>query len=147
MDEVQALERLNAAALEAVDQTMMLLLMRTRRRTDFVLPHTLKFVAEMMRPLLEKIDAVQFTQRSRILKVAEEYATRLLMPRFQKPEAEQIARRLVEAFPEHGFVIDPGEASLLGLHVQTPTKEQEDILDRLAPHLRSFTALGRLVNT
>jgi Serine dehydrogenase proteinase len=58
LDAVQSLERLNAFALTAVDQTMQLLMVRTRKRADTILPHVLTYVTEFVRPLLEKIDTV-----------------------------------------------------------------------------------------
>src|SRR5438132_678970 len=92
LDEVQTVERLQAASLALIDQTMMLLLSRTGKKVESTLPQVLKFVSDMMRPMFENIDVVHFTQRARFLKVAEEYAIRLLRPRHNKDHAEAIAR-------------------------------------------------------
>lgn len=142
LDEVQALERLHASAMEAVDRSMLLLLARTGKKIESLLPVVLKFVSDMMRPLFEKIDAVQYTQRSRALKVAEEYAVRLLRPRYTKEDAESIARKLVEAYPDHGFVIDASESASIGLDVMEPTEDQYQHLDDICMELKTLTAIG-----
>src|SRR5262249_37018746 len=56
LEEVQAPERLNSIALDQIDQAMFLLLGRTGKKIETLLPPVLHFVAEMMRPLLDKID-------------------------------------------------------------------------------------------
>ena len=98
-----------------------------------------------MRPLLERVDVVQYTNRLRTLKVAEEYAVRLLRPHYPTPVAKRIARHLVEKYPEHGFVIDYDEAREIGLRVKEPTAEQTVHLDEILLHVSSMTAFGRVV--
>lgn len=144
LNEVQSLERLHASALVMVDSTMRLLLPRTRKRVDTLLPVTLKFVSDMTRPLFEKLDTVHVSKMSRLLKVGEEYAIRLLQPRYRREEAEVIARALVHSYPDHGFVIDRQEAEGLNLATQEPTPEQEAILDKIIPLLSDATLIGRL---
>ena len=98
-----------------------------------------------MRPLLEKVDVVQYTNRLRTLKVAEEYAVRLLAPHCAEDQAKRMARHLVEKYPEHGFVIDFEEAKKMGLPVKEPTPEQNMILDKILLHLRSVKgAVGKV---
>jgi len=148
LDEVQALERLNSVALDIVDQAMFLLIGRTGKKTDILLPQVLHFASELMAPLLEKIDTVHYTQLSRVLKVAEDYATRLLQPAYSEDDAKQIARHLVNAYSEHGFVINREE--LRGLLPQTFVDADEqtqtliDNLERMLTEHRSFAALGRI---
>lgn len=145
LDEVQALERLHSTALEEIDRSMTLLLGRTGKKIETLLPMAMKFEAEMMRPLLEKIDTVHYTQQSRILKVAEDYAIRLLEPNYGLDRAEMISRHLVNAYPEHGFVIDREEASTF-LKVEDATEEQDRAIEDLADVLRegNLTAMGRV---
>lgn len=142
LDEVQSLERLFASALDAVDQTMLFMMHRAGKKIDALLPTALNFVTEMMKPLVEKIDAVHLNQTSRLLKVAEEYASRLLQPKYAEIIAKQIARRLVEYYPEHGFIIDSDEAGEIGLHVQEATDAQEKLFAVLYPSLGTQTLLG-----
>lgn len=144
LNEVQTLERLNAFALRSLDETMQLLLRRTGMRVDHLIPETMKFVDNLMRPLMEGIDTTRWTEMSRVLKVGEEYAIRLLRNSYRKDgEAEDIARALVEKYPEHGFVIDHVEAKSRGLKVEKPTQQLAAILDRLMPFL-TVTAIGPL---
>jgi hypothetical protein len=145
LNEVQALERLHAFALEAFDRTMFLLLPRTRKKVDTLLPHVLEFISHMMRPMLESVDVVHYTQRARQLKVAEEYAARLLRPHYGTiDEAKEIARHLVEKYPEHDFVVDSEELPTIGIkNTKQPTAEQIEIMDIMLPYLGE-TMIGRV---
>lgn len=148
LDEVQALERLNVVALDYVDQAMFLLVGRTGKKVDAILPHVLGFATDLMNPLLEKIDTVHYTQQSRALKVGEDYASRLLQANYSEQEATHIARKLVNSYPEHGFVIDADEAAALlpatlntapSGGVQNAISEIENFLTR-----NRVTVLGRI---
>ena len=130
---------------EAVDRTLIMLAVRTGKKIDKILPHSTTFIAELLRPLLENVDVVQYTNRLRKLKVAEEYAVRLLRPRYSPTMAKKIASHLVEKYPAHGFMIDYDEANEIGLQVKEPTEEQAVHLDRLLLHLRGMNAFGRVV--
>jgi len=116
LDEVQALERLNSVALEQFDETLLMLRVRTRKKYSALVPLALRHTAEMMTPLLDKIDTVHYAQQSRTLAVGSDYAERLLRPRYGKERAAEIAREFVNSYSEHGFVIDRDEADgLLGV--------------------------------
>lgn len=144
LDEVHTLHRLNAAAIEVFDQTMWLLIGRTGKKIDSILPHTLEYTANFIRPLIENIDAVHYTQMARVLRVAEEYAIRLLSSKHTGEEARKIAQSLVEEYPEHGFVIDSDEAKKIGLKVQNPLPELDEIFDKLIPKLNEgLTLVGQ----
>lgn len=150
LEEVQALERLQAAALNTVDQAGFLLVQRTAKRTDVVLPSVMHFTADLMRPLFEKIDVVRYSERSRMLKVAEEYANRLLRSAgYSSENVGSIARRLVEDYPEHGFVIDREEAQELGLKIESPSSGSElsRALDLALDYLDIGTHIGPLIGT
>ncbi|MDE2482149.1 MAG: hypothetical protein KGN02_08160 [bacterium] len=143
LDEVKALERLHASSLEAVDQLVIALIARTQKKLDTLLPVALNFVAETVKPLVEKIDTIHFTQMSRTLKEAEEYAKRLLYLNYQKARADTIANQLVETYPTHGFMIDFEEARRLGIKVSEPKDGLAEALNALIPHIRG-TVIGRL---
>lgn len=144
LDEVHTLHRLNAAAIEVFDQTMWLLIGRTGKKIDSILPHTLEYTANFIRPLIENIDAVHYTQMARVLRVAEEYAIRLLSSKHTEEEARKIAQSLVEEYPEHGFVIDSDEAKKIGLKVQNPLPKLDAIFDALIPKLNEgLTLVGQ----
>jgi hypothetical protein len=145
LDEFQALERLHRFALEAVDRSMLFLIPRTRKKIDTLMPLVSRFVGEMVRPLFEKIDAVHYTQVARALKVAEDYAVRLLQPRYPLKEAQRIARHLIEDYSEHGFVIDAKEAQSIGLKVAELSDDEIEAVDALTPMLdQGLTVLGCL---
>ena len=145
LDEVQSLERFHAFALKAFDSPMFLLKKRSNKKLKTLLPISSKFAMDMVRPLLEKIDIVQYTQMSRILKVAEQYAIRLMSRHYPSPKAEKIASILVEQYPEHGFLIDRDEARSIGLRVKAIPDEQAEIISRLGPALDEVTAYGCVI--
>lgn len=146
LDEVQALERLHSSALAEIDKAMVLLLARTGKRVDTLLPMVMRYEADLLKPLFEKIDAVHYTQQNRALKVAEDYAIRLLAPRYHKERSESVARRLVNFYSEHGFVIDREEAASF-LDVATPNKAQARAIEMLEAFLAesNLTAVGRVL--
>ena len=132
LDEVHAIDRLHARALRNVDESMWTLIGRTRKKVETLLPMVLRFEAQFMRPLLENIDAVHYTRMSRTLKVGQEYASRLLVPQYNKDKADAIAVKLVEEYPEHGFVIDRDETARIGLRIRPPNDRLSAILDALS---------------
>lgn len=146
LDEVHALERLQAEALEAVDRTVLFLKSRTKKKWSTVLPLAAEFATTMMRPLLEKMDVVHYTQMSRLLKVAEEYAIRLLRHAgYDKGDAAHVARQLVSGYPEHEFVIDLDEAKSIGLKTAVaPSQPIARLLDLMTPGLVNNVVLGRV---
>jgi hypothetical protein len=138
-----------------IDNAMKLLLPRTGKKMDTLMPLILKYSTDFIRPLLEKIDMVDYTKKSRELKVAEEYAARLMKKKYSWVKAQRVARQLVEKYPTHGFVIDqneaesydvfaPGEWFGLGLNIRKASEEIETLFDRLTPFLDSLTVIGRL---
>jgi hypothetical protein len=158
LNAVQSLERLNAFSMAAVDQLMPQLIRRAGKKVDTLLPLVLNYVVSFVKPLLEKIDAVDYTKKSRELKVAEQYAIRLMKSRYTWLKAKAVAGSLVEKFPTHGFVIDRDEATAyedvgasgvsekfgLGLSIKEGPPETENILSELVPVLDGLTVIGRL---
>lgn len=141
LDEVQALDQLHTVALEQLDEMMVLLQLRTPKRTDTLLPIACRFATDMMAPLLDKVDTVHYARQSRILKVAEDYAVRLAGATRPQHEAERIARTLVRAYSEHGFVIDRTEANqILGV------EESDGELFQAIADLEDFLVGGNLVS-
>ena len=144
LDEVQALERLHTFWLESVDRAMMMLVGRTGKKVETLLPMVLESVGNMMRPLLESIDVVHYTQMSRSLKVGEEYAKRLLS---RVPDPDKTARNLVHGYPDHSFSIDLAEAKGLGLKAKAASEDQEMIFDEIRPFIRKLTCIGFVKET
>jgi hypothetical protein len=145
LDDYQALQRLMARALEAIDESMYLMLPRTGKKIETLLPMSMHFIADLMRPLMERFDAVHYSQMARIMKVAEDYLTRLLAARYGFETAGTIARSLIENYSEHQFVIDSVEAQSLGLtHVETANDAVMQVMDRIAYELDNSVIIGPL---
>ncbi len=145
LDEVHSLQRLHAAALSALDETVLMLELRTKKKYGSLLPHATQFASDFMRPLLEKVDPVHYTQRSRDLKVAEEYAIRLLRKNYDEDAAKTIAHALVEEYPDHVFVIDNEEAGSIGFRTERPPQAIQQLLDVFVENLNDRILIGRLV--
>jgi len=142
LDTVHSLASLRAFALESLDGTMELMLRRTRKKVDSVISPTMHFVAEMVAPLFNKIDVIEFTKMSRILKVAEDYAKRLLYFHNVSEKADKMASHLVEHYPEHGFFIGREEAAGMGLPIIKSRQEVDDIMDNIYHLLDSNTVVA-----
>ena len=134
LDEIQALEQLHQVALQQLNQNLIMMRMITRRRYDVVMPHASKLTSDMMAPLLDKIDTIHYAKQSRLLRVAEDYAIRLMMPRVPKERARQIADQLVKKYPEHGFVIDRKEAKEI-LDITDHSDETERTLRKIEQYM------------
>lgn len=115
LDTVMALGTLQTAALEQLDEAMIVMRMGVAKRSDVLLPHAIQLVSNTMVPLLEKIDTVELARQSRQLKIAEEYAKRLIEPIRGLRAARNVAEALVNAYPDHSFVIDRNEACAANL--------------------------------
>lgn len=155
LNAVQSLERLNAYALTALDQYMLLLIGRIGKKPDSLLPLASQYATSMIKPLVEKIDAINITERSRDLKVAEDYAFRLMNEAgYRYNVAKRIARELVERYSTHGFVIDRSEAKTherfgsetfgLGLNITDHNQSIEPVFDSLLPFLEKLTVIGKI---
>lgn len=144
LDEVKTLERLHASAMEAFDRMVLMMLERTGKKIRSIMPMAVRFSTQLMQPMMQRIDLVRFTQMSRLLKVAEEYAKRLLEKSYGGGAGSKIASRLVEDYPEHGFPIYSDEMRRIGLRVADPSKDVIDILERITLYLPNLTAIGRI---
>jgi hypothetical protein len=150
---VQSFERLNAYALTAYDQAMQLLLLRTGKKPFTLMPHALQYATSIVGPLADKIDTFEVTSKSRELKVAEDYAVRIMRPNYPEATARNIARNLVERYSTHGFVIDRTEAAPgaggratpfnLGLRIADSSPEIEAIFTQLTPFLEKPGPINR----
>jgi hypothetical protein len=146
LDEIQSLERLQKFALDTFDVTMQFLFAKTRKKVDAILPVATQFAHGLVHPLFSRIDTVRYTQLSRMLKVAEEYAVRLMQPRLGRDKAVKIANRLTLEYPEHAFTIDYNELRTIGLDVEEATGPVADILDEMVPMLSHVSAIGTVVS-
>ncbi len=154
LNAVQSLERLNAYALAAFDQAMQLLVPRTRKKLDVLMPQALEYAISIVKPLVEKIDTIDLTRKSRELKVAEDYAVRLMRPYYSHADAQRIASNLVQRFSTHEFVIDSAEAGSegesfgrpinLGLKIAETPLAVEALFSKMESLLDRGTVIGRI---
>jgi len=156
LNAVQSFERLNAYALTAYDQAMQLFVARTGKKPQTLMPLALQYATSIVGPMADKIDTFEVTSKSRELKVAEDYAVRIMRLNYPENVARSIARQLVERYSTHGFVIDRAEAAPgldgragpfnLGLNVAEMSSELEGIFTRLVPYLeKPGPVIGRIV--
>lgn len=156
LNAVQSFERLNAYALMAYDQAMILFASRMGKKPQFLMPYALQYATSIVGPMAEKIDTAEVTAKSRELKVAEDYAIRIMRPNYPLNVAERIARNLVQQYSTHSFVIDRTEAGTpsagrgsafnLGLNITEISQEIEALFTKMAPYLEEDQpVLGRIV--
>jgi hypothetical protein len=141
LSEVGAVEALHEATTEAAVGALYYMRGATKKKLNVLMPYVLDFVAKLHQPLFVQIDAVRYSQKSRILDVAFQYATRLLFAheRYSEVDARNVAKELVRHYPSHSFVINREEAAqvgkrtgkIVGLQTEQPTDRMEEILDRL----------------
>lgn len=150
---VQSLERLNAYALQAFDQAMMMFVSRMPKRPESLLPVALEYATSMLKPLVAKIDTIELTRKSRELKVAEDYAIRLMRVNYDRKTYTKIASSLVERFSTHDFVIDRTEAGegidgdrslTLGLEIAKVDASVDKLLSQLCPLLERALLIGQI---
>lgn len=147
LEVVQSVELLSGEALQAVDAALVLWQNRCGKKVETLLPVATEFVAKMMHPLFNKIDAVHFTGMARVLQVANDYAVRLLHPRYGA-DAAKIANALTRAYSDHDFAIDGAEALSLGLKVQRAPAKIREKVEQISLWLNAHTPTtitGRIV--
>jgi len=157
LNAVQSFERLNAYALTAYDQAMQLFVKRMRKKPLTLMPMALQYATSIVGPMAEKIDTLEVTSKARELKVAEDYAVRIMRRNYRPDEAKAIAGRLVDKYSTHGFIIDIDEAGTspsgrsseyyLGLKIREPSAEIEQIFEKMTPFLMKSSQIiaGRIV--
>ena len=145
LNHVQALERLGADSMRVMDAMVRMLLSRMDKPMNDIVRVAIEFSTSLVRPLMENIDVVEYTRRSRELKMGEEYAIRLLRHNYHEIKAKRIARSLVSNYPDHGFVIDIHEAKAIGLDATMPHGEVAEAYTQILPYLDGrLAAIGSL---
>lgn len=155
LNAVQSFERLNAYALMAYDQAMILFASRTGKKPAALMPLALQYVTSIVGPMADKIDTFEVTSKARELKVAEDYAIRLMRPYYSQQAAQRIARNLVERYSTYSFIIDRAEAGTavagrgsafnLGLNIAKVSSETEEIFTSMTPFLyETGPIIGRI---
>jgi hypothetical protein len=160
LDTVQAVEQLEQSAMDVAVKMLKFLGVRTKKKYSVLLEHALHFSAEITQPLFDKIDAVRYSRQHRLLREAQDYAERLLQPKFNSEQAKAIAKDLVRNYPTHDFIIDREEAKKVGvifdeknerevapvgLHVRKKVDPKlEELLDWFVLNLPRACGVGKL---
>lgn len=144
LEMVQSLERLNSEAMQVMDAMMSLLLNRSGKRIDSLLPSVLKYAADVTRPIFDKVDTVSFTYHARLLKIGEDYAKLLLQEQYPPHQAETIAASLTRGYPDHGFAIDKEETGAIGLELEDIPDILREPLGPFSPSYTKSTVIGFL---
>ena len=84
LDQVQMMQRMHASALQGLETMMTLLVIRTNESIKDLLPIANDFAVGLTTPLMAEVDVERQTQMARVLKIAEDYAARLLERHFNK---------------------------------------------------------------
>lgn len=157
LDEVQAVESLEKSATETALRVMHYLHKETKKSYNALMKNSMDFAAAMTKPLFEKIDSIRYSRQSRRLQEAQDYAERLLLPRFKPQQAKAIAQDLLRNYPTHGFCIDRKEAQtrvgndeydVIGLPIQATVDPRIDlVLDWLYHEIGTIVAIGKLVQS
>ena len=155
LDEVQAVEALEQSAIDSAVRIMIYLREQTGKKLNIIMPHALRFAADVTKPLFDKIDSVRYSRQSHRLQEAQDYAERLLRVKFSVSDAKAIARDFVRNYATHGFVIDRAEASQIGrrqglepVGLQIDSKVSaavEVLLDWFYENLPGKTIIGNIV--
>jgi hypothetical protein len=89
-----------------------------------VLVDLTNFAAQLLQPAVQKLDLHLTHRADNQLRVAEQYAERLLRMRnvssskhLKNIDGQTFVRKLIEEYPAHEFVISRDEARGLGLHI------------------------------
>lgn len=76
----------------------------------------------------------------RVLETIENYCKKIMAAAdYQNRDIEDIAKKLVWSYPDHGFFIDQEDAKELKLRARTTTDREQDLLDELECRTESFS--------
>lgn len=147
LNETKALQTLSREALMLYMEKMEVLkTMFPRKHFETRNKIATEFVNEMIRPLMEKIDAVHYTKMARIMDVMKMYGKQL-MRRAGYPDnrLRSAIEALGENYPEHGYMIDANEARGLGLKVEVPKPDAAECVETMYNNCGStITIIGRI---
>lgn len=126
LDEFKSMDFLREYAIELVDYLTYTFIDRSGMSVKEALHEATPCITGMVRPLYEKIDALEMGGHRRALAIGEEYAKRLLSL-VGNAKQREIVEQLVWKYPSHDFCIDIGEAEGLELPVKKLSTEQEEL--------------------
>jgi hypothetical protein len=138
LEAFQAVKYLRQSALETMNATMLYLLHDQGVAPQTAIDTASKLSVELTKPILDKIDPYDLGSFAQDNALAVDYSRRICQPVDSEVQAQRNARfgELVQKYTAHEFVIDHDEAKLLGLAVERPSDELEDLFE--AFRVRSF---------
>jgi len=134
----KTLEELRKFALETLDVTVKLLLLRAELSVDEAIKHGMDFAARISSPLFVQLNTEKVGEYSRALAVAKEYGERLLR-RYTKWQDERqrdkILEKIIRGYPSHDYIIDYEELKELGFDVRLPSNDEKPILEEIVKYV------------
>lgn len=145
LEAFQSVRYLREFSLESIDAVMLFLLDK-RVTHKLALEAAAKVSADLVRPILERIEPFDLGAFALDSRVAIEYCSRIARPGNGAKQAQRNVnpRALVENYPAHEFVIDSEEAESLGFAVSSPAPEIDALFDTLRkrlPRVRKYIGL------
>ncbi|MFB3818443.1 MAG: hypothetical protein ACE147_12315 [Candidatus Methylomirabilales bacterium] len=136
LEAFQSVRYLREFSLESIDEVMRFLLDK-RVTHKLALEAAAKVSADLVRPILERIEPFDLGAFALDSRVAIEYCSRIARPASGAKQAQRNVnpRALVENYPAHEFVIDSEEAESLGFALSPPAPEIDALFDTLRKHL------------
>ena len=118
----KSLEYLQRYAMDTLDLTTVLLMLKGNMDIPYALEKALPFVTCVTSPLYQQVNPIEVGEARRHLAVGEEYCQRI-MKRYSYSslsslKIEKMVKRLVWEYPSHSFVIDLEEAIDIGLNAE-----------------------------
>jgi hypothetical protein len=145
LEAFQSVRYLREFSLESIDEVMRFLLDK-RVTHKLALEAAAKVSADLVRPILERIEPFDLGAFALDSRVAIEYCSRIGRPASGAKQSQRNVnpRALVENYPAHEFIIDPEEAESLGFTVSPPAPEIDTLFDTLRkrlPRVRKYIGL------
>src|ERR1700730_1527296 len=107
-----------------------------------------EFVNEMIKPLVDKINAVHYTKMARIMEIMKKYGRQLMKRAGYTGKALQsVVDSLGDDYPDHSYVIDSREAKDLGLRVENPKADIAPFIDEMRKICGCVTIVGKVTSS
>lgn len=131
----KSLEYLQRYAMDTLDLTTVLLMLKGNMDIPYALEKALPFVTCVTSPLYQQVNPIELGEARRHLAVGEEYCKRIMRrysySSLSSKKIEQIVKQLVWDYPSHSFVIDLEEATSIGLNAEELDDERAKLCESL----------------
>lgn len=121
--------------MESFDAIVRFLIQHTHMDIPYAIDRANPLFAAIVSPMYQQIDPHELGEMARYLAEIEEYAIRVMRRWGYADKSEEdvrmMVRRLVWAYPSHGFVIDAKEAQDIGLNVEVLDDESQEFCMKL----------------